>query len=454
MTGRGPPGIPKELARGAGRASIGERGLRQVEIMPSMQPIASPFRRARFLVPATATVQLAAALASCGPAEFASTYAVRDSAGVRIVESAAPAWAAGEEWTVSDEPAVHIGVVDGPEEYQFTIVTGVFQDGAGRIIVGDAADEVRLYDGGGSYLDAFGRQGEGPGEFRSLISVQPHSADSILAWDGPGRRVSIFDPDGRYARSFLLPMPPRPEQSSGRGILLWTPGGFSYAVGDGTVVSSTGSVFQGEVGELVEGETYLVRHSAEGDTLQTVGPFAVEIDIPDFQAPAQVGRPYPLPLVTTARPGGLYVGNGRSFEVLDISFEGGLERILRASTQDLTLTEEHRETYRASERERLGGNLDPAALESALLEVEYPPTIPPSSQLLVDSEDHLWVRHYSTRWTPGPERWSVFAPDGFLLGTVETPERLQVRQIGPDFLLGIWTDELDIRYIRKYPLRR
>ena len=40
------------------------------------------------------------------------------------------------------------------------------------------------------------------------------------------------------------------------------------------------------------------------------------------------------------------------------------------------------------------------------------------------------VRDYKIRGTPGPEVWSVFAPEGQLLGTLETPERLQVRQIG------------------------
>ncbi len=56
--------------------------------------------------------------------------------------------------------------------------------------------------------------------------------------------------------------------------------------------------------------------------------------------------------------------------------------------------------------------------------------------------------------TPGPETWSVFSTEGRLLGTLETPEHLQVRQIGVDFILGIWTDELDVSYVRVYTLER
>ena len=34
-----------------------------------------------------------------------STYTVRDSAGVSIVESSAPAWGDGEAWTLTEEPS-------------------------------------------------------------------------------------------------------------------------------------------------------------------------------------------------------------------------------------------------------------------------------------------------------------------------------------------------------------
>ncbi len=110
--------------------------------------------------------------------------------------------------------------------------------------------------------------------------------------------------------------------------------------------------------------------------------------------------------------------------------------------------------FKDSERERRPESASSEELERALASVEFPETVPPYSQLLVDSEDHLWVRDYKIRGTSGPETWSVFAPEGQLLGTLQTPERLQVRQIGADFILGIWTDELDVSYVRMYALER
>ncbi len=151
----------------------------------------------------------------------------------------------------------------------------------------------------------------------------------------------------------------------------------------------------------------------------------------------------------------MYVGSVVGFEIRRVSMSDGGQSVIRASHVDLSATDAHRSGYRDNARELARMNRrDLASVERALLEVAYPEAVPAFSQLLVDSEEYLWVRHYTQRWSKGPETWSVFAPEGYLLGTIDTPERLQVRQIGGDFILGIWTDELEVRYVRKYDLVR
>jgi hypothetical protein len=39
-----------------------------------------------------------------------------------------------------------------------------------------------------------------------------------------------------------------------------------------------------------------------------------------------------------------------------------------------------------------------------------------------------------------------------MLGVIETPERFTIHQIGDDFVLGSWADELDIEHVRLYQL--
>jgi hypothetical protein len=84
-----------------------------------------------------AGIGLLPALAACGGDARAAGPAVRDSAGVRIVENGAPAWKEGEGWRLAAEPALDIGMVDGPPQYQFGDVAGVVRLGDGTVVVAD-----------------------------------------------------------------------------------------------------------------------------------------------------------------------------------------------------------------------------------------------------------------------------------------------------------------------------
>ena len=50
--------------------------------------------------------------------------------------------------------------------------------------------------------------------------------------------------------------------------------------------------------------------------------------------------------------------------------------------------------------------------------------------------------------------WHVFSPEGELLGRVATPLGLEVHEIGADYLLGVELDELEVSFVRRYPLAR
>ena len=97
-----------------------------------------------------------------------------------------------------------------------------------------------------------------------------------------------------------------------------------------------------------------------------------------------------------------------------------------------------------------------------------------AESLLLDDLGYLWVRQGpspteggegATReiTTPDGKEWlvpagsglhDVFRPDGVYLGTVQLPHDLAVQEIGEDHVLGIATDDLDIRYVRVYGLDR
>jgi len=74
---------------------------------------------------------------------------------------------------------------------------------------------------------------------------------------------------------------------------------------------------------------------------------------------------------------------------------------------------------------------------------------------MTDALDHLWVEEYEI---PGEERpgvlWTVFDPEGRVLGFVETPEGLEVFEIGEGYMLGRITDELGVEFVQVWPLDR
>ncbi len=75
-------------------------------------------------------------------------------------------------------------------------------DTRGRIYIQDRSDrDVKVYDASGRALRTIGRSGTGPGEFASLQSAQIYR-DSVVAYDFAQGRVSVFAPNGRFARAW------------------------------------------------------------------------------------------------------------------------------------------------------------------------------------------------------------------------------------------------------------
>jgi hypothetical protein len=53
-----------------------------------------------------------------------------------------------------------------------------------------------------------------------------------------------------------------------------------------------------------------------------------------------------------------------------------------------------------------------------------------------------------------PGRWTVFDPEGRMLGTVATPARFRVFEIGTDYVLGVWADDMDVEHVRLFTLEK
>jgi hypothetical protein len=367
---------------------------------------------------------------------------------VQIVENTSSGWPEGPGWRLSDEPLLDIGVVEGDVNYQLFRVAGALRLGDGRLVVANSGtNELRFFDPSGTYLSSSGRKGGGPGEFGDLSWLGSSAGDSLLAYDWPNRRISVFDADGRFARGFVLRelshAPPSHIHPAvlGAGSLLigaqrlFTAGQLTTGVYHDTIFHL---VFDGE-GALVD---TVGRHAGAEFFVATLGE---HIDL------------MPLPFGRSAHTavwrGGFFFGTGASYEIAYYSGTGDLVRLVRKTHTSQRVTSAHTQRYIETQLDGIDDENERRLMQDMLSAVPFPETMPAYQDLWVDAEGHLWVQDYVQ---PGEERarWTVFDPQGVMLGVVETPPRFRIYQIGSDFVLGRSRDDLDIEHVQLYELRK
>jgi hypothetical protein len=111
------------------------------------------------------------------------------------------------------------------------------------------------------------------------------------------------------------------------------------------------------------------------------------------------------------------------------------------------------------------------SLKAAMLDQELPPQLRPTmeamansiptrrpaySGLAVDPSGCVWVQEFTLNVADSqqPRRWLVFDPSGSWMGAVELPANFDLFQVGEDYVLGRFRDEMDVETIRLLRLLR
>jgi len=372
-------------------------------------------------------------------------FEVRDSSGVRITVNSDYQWPEGEGWRLSDVPRLDIGALEGEAPYQFFRVVNAVTLGDGRIVVANSGtNEIRFFDAIGSFLYSSGRKGGGPGEFEALWTLAVLPGDSIIAFDRRLRRMSIFGPDGTFARSFMF-------TALAGAAALPMPIGLTS---DQRLVVSERAFRTGETRTgLTRDSTFYLLVDLDGALIDTLGHFPGDEWYIKTESEAIYSStpPFSRSPEAAVSGSGFYFGSGDSYEIAYYASDGALQRLIRRMTGNLQVTAEDIERYK---QDALEGRHDPSRrqlLQSMLAEMPVPETMPAYSDIIVDLEGNLWVGEYRRPGDDQP-RWTVFDPDGVMLGVVETPQRYRIFEIGSDYVLGRGADELDVEHIQIYDL--
>jgi hypothetical protein len=152
----------------------------------------------------------------------------------------------------------------------------------------------------------------------------------------------------------------------------------------------------------------------------------------------------------------LYFAPGDVLEVRVHDPSGTLLRISRLDRAPRAVTEADRSAYTDSMDASMRG-LPPesAARQRARIgDPQFHPHFPALGAILVDATGATWLADYTPPFHSPSNRWTVFDADGHYLGEVELPTGLTVDQIGADFVLGRWTDALDVEHVRLHALHK
>jgi hypothetical protein len=391
----------------------------------------------------SAMTAIVALVAACGSENGGlPTVVSRDSAGVRIVELASFDEATLPVWTLEGEARLDIGTLDGDEAYQLFQVSSAVLLTDGRLVIGNGGTkELRFYDAKGRYLESVGREGEGPGEFGAVGSIGI-AGDSLCAFDWRLVRASVFDLDGVFVRSYPVRV---------QGIAS------PNAIGvfrDGGWVLLSGFVFSPQDVAAVVRDTSLVVHlHSDGVVADTIGRFpTTEYFVwGDGTTTTAASRAFGRSLAYAVGDARVYLGDTERYEISGYSPGGMLEWILRRSGAPRKVTGADIQAYKEVDRRRLVDARFRQQMERLLAEMPYPGEMPAFGDLKTDVLGDVWVSEYKA---PGADslRWTVYDPEAKPVARVSLPAELQVTQIGVDFVLGLWRDEVDVEHVRLYGL--
>lgn len=347
---------------------------------------------------------------------------------------------------VSPTPYLDLGGT-GDEERAFNWIIAVRRQASGRVLVATFDPiRIRVFSPEGQFLAAFGRKGEGPGEYIDLSDLAVLPGDSLAVLDRMIRRITILAPDGRYVSSlpFKAPFATPPFDVS---VHPFADGSLLIAYAEASVTRPSP--------EPVTFFQHAARYSTKGIRLDTLGRFFygqyfLQTTSPERGDQANWDRAFGRRgvLVTAGRT--FFAGDAAEAEVRRYSAGGTLLEIHRVGLPEIPVTPAIIAKYRKDELASAAPDRR-AVEERRVREMPYPHRFPAYGRILVDSRGRIWMQRY-TYPNATPNQWWILDPPTRRARPVLLPPRFYPYVIGKGDILGTWRDPDDVEHVRGYRL--
>ena len=339
-------------------------------------------------------------------------------------------------------PVVSIGpksVAETGAPEEFGRVNGVAVAPDGTLFVADGFNhEVRVFGLDGVHQRTFGRNGEGPGELRSLYSLA-WVGDRLLTLDPNLGRIGVFSAEGEWLGHQRI----EGSVSGPVGHIRFRPVSPDRVYRLGFTRDATGvtSVLVGHDSRGETGDTLSWLQAPPGSTgiLCAHEPLITFFDIPFGSGLVQ-------------HPGADGVGYSAMTDVYRIA-------ITRNGTDTLRIIERGLPEEPISDEEWTAGNQDFEEFLSDNPNASCDPRRPsrPARKPFIEDiflapDGTLWVEVIRT----AGNRLEVFDPEGRLLGSVAAPARKEdtVPVFGAGYLVSVRQDSLDLDHVDVWRIER
>ena len=346
------------------------------------------------------------------------------------------------------ELTLRIGDVDDPE-YSFNRIGAVAFDAGGRIYVADQGDfRIRVYGRDGRHLRDFGREGDGPGEFR-FVTAAGVLPDTIWVADWRLNRLTYFDSLGNVLGTTTSTA--RYDDPSLR------PGVPTFLLKDGTGFLTP--AYPAERTELVP-QLIVRRDGAIVDTVGFHDPTMVGITIERPNGALHIGQVFPLPILQATSPDGTWRAEAKTAPLGGLA--PGHYRATVLTLRGDTVWQQDFETESRPFPRNVADSMIAARYAALSAHVSIsrsefedavgiPEFEPPISGLWISNDGALWLKHNDA---DSVATWSVTDSRGSVAANVKLPARTAVRSVEGDTLWGVERDEMDVGSVVRYRIHR
>lgn len=357
-------------------------------------------------------------------------------------------------WRIADRPKVDLGGEDADSTAFFSRIQAAFRLRDGRIAVAefDKPPTIRYFSPEGRYLHSIGRRGAGPGEFQAISAVFRAGEDTLVVYDPWQARFTYLTPDGKLARVVS------------RGGTVGAPSSMQHFVvgrfNDGTLLARNNVIgladrrgFNAPPSGPRRDSIPWLRLREDGTVIDTLTRAPGELYDRPASGSIRVLRLSPRPAVL-AVDGMFFIGTGESFTITGYDLSGRAVQVFTKPHRPTKVSAAVLSAFEQEEVEALSDATAIAALKQRNRTRPSASVLPAHDRFLLrDPDGNLWVQDFRV---PGAPRvmWSVFAPDGRYRGVVSFPPRFRPLDIGRDYVLGSWTDDLGALHLQLYDLRK